>query len=56
MGEGAAAMKSPPCAMRAPAFELVKNTINIDKYMKRFMTKIIKSFHIDSEDYRYILK
>ena len=56
MGEGATAMKSPPCAMRAPAFELVKNTINYDKYMKRFMAQTIKSFHLDSEDYRDILK
>ena len=34
----------------------MKNTINIDKYMKRFMAKTIKSFHLDSEDYRHILK
>ena len=56
MGEGATAMKSPPCAMRAPVFELVKNTINYDKYMKRFMAKTIMALHIDSEYYRYILK
>ena len=56
MGEGATAMKSPPCAMRAPAFELVKNTINYDKYMKRFMAQTIKAFYLDSEDYRDILK
>ena len=44
MGEGATAMKSPPCAMRAPAFELVKNTINYDKYMKMFMAKTIMHY------------
>ena len=34
----------------------MKNTINIDKYMKRFMAETIKSFHLYSKDYRNILK
>ena len=48
MGEGATAMKSPLSAGIRPAFELVKNTINYDKYMKRFMAKTIMALHIDS--------
>ena len=28
--------------------ELVKNTINYDKYMKRFMAQTIMALHIDS--------
>ena len=37
-------------------FELMKNTINIDKYMKRFIVKTNMSFHNKSVCYRYMLK
>ena len=53
---GAGMMKYPLSAMILPVFELVKISINIDKYIKRFMAQTIKAFYADSEDYRYILK
>ena len=34
----------------------MKNTINIDKYMKRFIAKTNMSFHNKSVCYRYMLK
>ena len=56
MDEGATAMKSPPCAVRAPAFELVKNTINYDKYMKRFMAQTTMVIYYNSCNCRVIIK
>ena len=56
VGESIGAMEISRRGREPGDFELMKNTINIDKYMKRFIAKTNMSFHNKSVCYRYMLK
>ncbi len=56
MDADAGTMKSSDSRMRIVDFELMKNTINIDKLMKRFMVEINSILQFISDTYQDILK
>ena len=56
MDASARTMNSNGIRMRIVDFELMKNTINIDKLMKRFMVEINSILQFISDIYQDILK
>ena len=56
MDTSAGTMNSNGIRMRIVNFELMKNTINIDKLMKRFMVEINSILQFISDTYQDILK
>ena len=56
MDASARTMNSNGIRMRIVDFELMKNTINIDKLMKRFMMEINSILQFISDIYQDILK
>ena len=56
MDTSAGTMNSNGIRMRIVNFELMKNTINIDKLMKRFMVEINSILQFISDIYQDILK
>ena len=56
MDASARTMNSNGIRMRIVDFELMKNTINIDKFLKRFMVEINSILQFISDIYQDILK